>query len=163
DLPSSPSTSRPLTFIFLDVAPSPRVNRTSVFWKVKREMLMRVAVLNPAAVTVTSYEPTAKSGNKNVPPLVEVVSFRTPVCASFKVTLALATTAPVGSRMVPETAPTIRNCAQALGASKIVSANSPVTFKYTLGFFACGFITNPPSEKGPQGEPPRLNNWMDNG
>jgi hypothetical protein len=50
--------------------------------------------------------------------------------------------------MVPETAPTIRNCAQALGASKIVSANSPVIFKYALGFFAWGFITKPPSEMG---------------
>src|SRR6266545_635647 len=111
-------------------------------------MLVRVAVLNPAADTVTTYEPTARSGNRNVPPLVEVVSFVIPVCASFRVIFAFATTAPVGSITVPETAPTIRNCAQALDDNKIVSANSPVTFIYTLGFFACGFITIPSSEIG---------------
>jgi hypothetical protein len=76
------------------------------------------------------------------------------VFVSFKMTLAFATTAPVGSRTVPETAPTIRNCAQALGASKIVSANSPVTFKHAPGFFAHGFITKPPSEMGLQGAAP---------
>jgi hypothetical protein len=81
---------------------------------------------------------------------VEEASLATPVFVSFNVTLASAITAPVGSRTVPEIAPTIRNCAKALDESNIVSANSPVIFKYALGFFACGVITNPPSEMGAQ-------------
>src|SRR5262245_15755583 len=148
DVVSSACRSLAFTVTVSDASPNSRLTRTSAVWLVETEMLVRVAVLNPGADTVTTYEPTARSGNRNVPPLVEAASFVIPVCASFRVIFAPATTAPVGSLTVPETAPTIRNCAQAPDDNKIVSANSPVTFKYTLGFFARGFITKPPSEMG---------------
>src|SRR5262245_5151721 len=147
---SSACKSVAFTVTVSDAAPSSRLTRTSAVWFVETEMLVRVAVLNPCAVTVTSYKPVARSGNRNVPPCVEEASFVTPVFVSFKATLASAITAPVVSRTVPDIAPTIRNCAQALGESNIVSVNSPVIFKYALGFFAGGVITNPPSEMGAQ-------------
>src|SRR5262249_21284912 len=97
DVVSSVCDSPAVISTVSDVAPSSRLTRTSVVWLVETETLLSVSDLNPGAVTVISYKPTARSGNRNVPTSVEVISRVMPVFESFKTTVALGTTAPDGS------------------------------------------------------------------